>query len=112
MGFPEERSKAALKHFRNNIDTAMDYLINTPPENDEILFRSSSQSQSQASSFNPDESALTMLMEMGYGREDSVYALRVTSNNLEHACTYLMNNPNPSAQSSQPRFGFGNIFSR
>lgn len=32
-------------------------------------------------------------MEMGYGREDSVYALKVTDNNLENACTYLLSNP-------------------
>lgn len=45
-----------------------------------------------------------MLIEMGYEREDSIYALRVTNNNLEHACTYLMSNPNPSRGSL--RFGF------
>lgn len=37
-----------------------------------------------------------MLMEMGYKREDSIYALKITSNNLEHACTYLIANPNPT----------------
>jgi hypothetical protein len=34
---------------------------------------------------------------MGYGRDDAVYALRVTENSLEHACNYLFSNPNPSA---------------
>ena len=33
---------------------------------------------------------------MGYEKEDAVYALKITSNNLEHACTYLMNNPRPT----------------
>jgi len=37
-----------------------------------------------------------MLVDMGYEREDGVYALRVTANNLEHACQYLMTNPRPS----------------
>jgi len=37
-----------------------------------------------------------MLKEMGYSESDSRYALAVTSNNLEHACTFLMNNPNPN----------------
>lgn len=37
MGFEEERAKKVLKHFKNNLNTAMDYLINTPPENDAIL---------------------------------------------------------------------------
>jgi uncharacterized UBP type Zn finger protein len=32
MGFPEDRAKKALKHFRNNIDMAMDHLINAPPD--------------------------------------------------------------------------------
>jgi hypothetical protein len=33
-----------------------------------------------------------MLIEMGYNRENSIYALKITSNNLEHACTYLLSN--------------------
>ena len=32
MGFPEERAKLALKHFRNNIDRAMDHLLNSPDD--------------------------------------------------------------------------------
>ena len=57
-----------------------------------------------------------MLTEMGYEREDAIYALRVTSNNLEHACQYLLNNPNPSRTSgslgSGLSLGFANVFSR
>ena len=41
-----------------------------------------------------------MLMEMGYERQDAIYALRVTANNLENACSYLMSNPNPSQNAS------------
>lgn len=37
MGFPDERARKVLKHFRNDLDLAMDYLINTPPEHDQIL---------------------------------------------------------------------------
>lgn len=37
MGFEVERSTRVLKHFRNNLNMAMDYLINTPPENDAII---------------------------------------------------------------------------
>ena len=37
MGFPDERARKVLKHFRNDIDLAMDYLINTPLEHDHIL---------------------------------------------------------------------------
>lgn len=31
MGFPEERAKKALVHFKNNFNLAMDYLINNDP---------------------------------------------------------------------------------
>mmetsp|Transcript_27082 Transcript_27082/g.26146 ORF Transcript_27082/g.26146 Transcript_27082/m.26146 type:complete len:108 (+) Transcript_27082:816-1139(+) len=91
MGFPEDRAKMALKYYKNNFDRAMDYLINNDESKDykinvENFHRSSS------SSFTPDEDNLKMLMEMGYGRSQSVYALRITSNNLEHACNYLMQN--------------------
>jgi len=41
-----------------------------------------------------------MLMEMGYERPDAIYALKVTGNNLENACSYLMSNPNPSQNES------------
>lgn len=34
MGFPEDRVKRVLKNFRNNLNVAMDHLINTPPEMD------------------------------------------------------------------------------
>jgi uncharacterized UBP type Zn finger protein len=37
-----------------------------------------------------------MLIEMGYPEEDAIIALKVTSNNLENACTFIMNNPNPA----------------
>lgn len=37
-----------------------------------------------------------MLMEMGYERSDAIYALKITNSNVEHACTYLMQNPAPS----------------
>lgn len=78
----------------------MDYLINTPEEADDQTFGSSeggsSLSQSRPESFSPNVDALNTLVEMGYDRDDSIYALRVTGNNLEHACSYLMSNPNPS----------------
>lgn len=46
--------------------------------------------------FKADPSALNMLIEMGYPEEDAIIALKVTSNNLENACTFIMNNPNPA----------------
>ena len=44
---------------------------------------------------------------MGYERDDALYALRVTANNLEHACTYLISNPNPSANQGLGHFLLG-----
>ena len=37
MGFPDDRARKVLKHFRNDIDLAMDYLINTPSDHDTHL---------------------------------------------------------------------------
>lgn len=37
MGFADERARRALKHFRNDMDLAMDYLIHTPIEHDANL---------------------------------------------------------------------------
>lgn len=83
----------------------MDYLLNTLEENDAATINTSTSSVSSgsnqnsmsATSFSPNQDALGTLQEMGYERDDAIYALRVTGNNLEHACTYLMSNPNPSA---------------
>ena len=46
--------------------------------------------------FSPNQGALTTLLEMGYQRDDALIALQITENSLEAACTFLMNNPNPS----------------
>ena len=114
MGFPKERVEKVLKHFKNNMNVAMDYLLNTPEENDAAHITTAQQPQSSASSmvggmigssmssqqFAPDQDALNMLMEMGYERQDAIYALRVTGNNLENACAFLMSNPNPSQNES------------
>jgi uncharacterized UBP type Zn finger protein len=84
----------------------MDYLLNTPEENDAATIntstsvssgRASNQNSMNGTGFAPNQDALQTLQEMGYERDDAIYALRVTGNNLEHACTYLMSNPNPSA---------------
>lgn len=46
--------------------------------------------------FKADTDALNMLLEMGYSQNDALIALKVTSNDLENACTFLMSNPNPA----------------
>lgn len=55
MGFEEERSKRVLKHFKNNVNMAMDYMLNTPPENDAIL-NSSNPGPSNATGMNTSSS--------------------------------------------------------
>ena len=35
------------------------------------------------------------LLEFGYHRDDAIYALRIYSNNVELASSYLIGNPNP-----------------
>lgn len=46
--------------------------------------------------FSPNQDSLKILLEMGYQRDDCLVALQITENNLEAACTFLINNPNPS----------------
>lgn len=36
---------------------------------------------------------MNTLLELGYQREDVVYALRVTANDVELACSFLLSNP-------------------
>jgi UBA/TS-N domain len=58
-----------------------------------------------------------MLGGMGYDREQSVYALKISNNNLDYACNYLLNNPNPipiraaAINTSSMRASLSNIFS-
>jgi hypothetical protein len=49
MGFPKERVEKVLKHFKNNMNVAMDYLLNTPEEND-VHLTTSQQPQPSGSS--------------------------------------------------------------
>lgn len=46
MGFPDDRARRVLLHFRNDLDLAMDYLIHTPAEHDHILNNSNQNSSS------------------------------------------------------------------
>ena len=50
---------------------------------------------------------------MGYERESAIYALKVTSNNIEHACSFLLSNPNPIRQSNPSmRIGLSNFLNQ
>ena len=50
MGFPKERVEKVLKHFKNNMNVAMDYLLNTPEENDAAHITTAQYPQSLGSS--------------------------------------------------------------
>ena len=65
----------------------MDYLINTPVEMDRHLHDNGSNPRQ----FAPNEQAMATLIELGYHREDALYALRVT-------CSFLIANPNPATE--------------
>ncbi len=49
MGFPKERAEKVLKHFKNDMNSAMDYLLNTPEENDAANISSNQESQASGS---------------------------------------------------------------
>ncbi len=49
MGFPKERAEKVLKHFKNDMNLAMDYLLNTPEENDAANILSNQESQASGS---------------------------------------------------------------
>lgn len=38
------------------------------------------------------------LIDLGYLRENVIYALRVTANNVELACSFLLSNPHPAVE--------------
>ena len=44
---------------------------------------------------------------MGYEREDAVYALKISNNHIQHAATFLMNNPRPATGNGRPQFRIG-----
>lgn len=99
MGFSEARSKKALVHFKNNFESAMAYMLNNDEQRDATMFAADAPLQPRSllgPQSAPNSDALKTLLEMGYQREDAAVALRVTDNNVEAACTFLINNPNPS----------------
>lgn len=88
MGFPDERARSTLRHFQGDIGMAMDYLMYTPVECDERILDS-------GLPVAIEEDSLNTLMEFGYRREDVVYSLRLCGNQIELACSFLLQNPNP-----------------
>ena len=117
MGFPEARSKRVLKHFVNNFESTMAHMLNNEdsrdndilgPENAIVPVQAQPRVQMSSSSQSTNVEMLKMMLEMGYSREDATIALNVTGNKLDEACTFLINNPNPSENMPSLQASIGN----
>jgi len=110
MGFTEEHSKKAL--ILNNMDKAlaMEWLLNHTEETDETP--SSSQSQgaeeplykyrSRSRQFKANPNHLDNLLAMGFVREESIEALRISGNNPNTACDWLLSDRTLQVDVDQP----------
>lgn len=117
MGFPEARSKRVLKHFVNNFESTMAHMLNNEdsrdndilgPENAIVPVQAQPRVQMSSSSQSANVEMLKMMLEMGYSREDATISLNVTGNKLDEACTFLINNPNPSENMPSLQASIGN----
>jgi len=94
MGFPEGRAKKALLLNRMNASLAMEWLLehDGDPDLDEPLSQDQMRQLSgrRNAPFTPDPAAIAKLKDMGFQEEDIAQALRVTNNNSEAACAYLL----------------------
>lgn len=91
MGFSEEQSRSALVRFNNNIDEAMNFLLSggisenveSPSRRPQII--------EVGSTSHVSEDYINLLSEMGFDRMDASQALRMSGNDYERACEYLLN---------------------
>jgi len=93
MGFPEGRSKKALLLNRMNPALAMEWLLEHDGDADidePLNPQQLRQFSRRATRFSPDQAAITKLKDMGFAEEDIIQALRITNNNSEAACAYLL----------------------
>ncbi|CDW90121.1 ubiquitin-associated domain-containing protein 1-like [Stylonychia lemnae] len=104
MGFNEDQAKSALIRFRNNLDQAMNYLLsgedaemnsNSTQSSVQISQDNNSgiqpQQQLQQTQSQLNEDYVSQLMDMGFGRQEVISALRLSRNDYELACDYLLN---------------------
>ena len=117
MGFPEARSKRVLNHFVNIFESTMAHMLNNEdsrdndilgPENAIVPVQAQPRVQMSSSSQSANVEMLKLMLEMGYSREDATIALNVTGNKLDEACTFLINNPNPSENMPSLQASIGN----
>ena len=81
FGCEEALAKQALKMFNNDFDSALSWVLN--PDLPVIL-----QDLPNIPS-EPDTSLIESMMDFGFNHDQSVYALKKTSNNVERAIDYL-----------------------
>jgi len=92
MGFTENRAKKALLLNRMNTSLAMDWLLEHEGDSDidDALSAEQLQHLTKSTTFSPDPIAVAKLKDMGFKEEDIAEALRMTNNNSEAACAYLL----------------------
>jgi len=93
MGFPENRAKKALTLMRMNVQLAMEWLLehgDDPNIDDPIPEEAVSRIARQETTFTPNAEAMRKLKDMGFSEEDVTQALRITNNNQEAACAWLL----------------------
>lgn len=117
MGFEEKLAKKALH--MNNMDKtlAMEWLLNhsSDNQNDDTPSASTSQGQSASSNqqpfykyrsrtrqFKPNPNHLENLLAMGFAKEESIQALRISGNNPNTACDWLLSDRTVQTDVDQP----------
>lgn len=115
MGFAEKSAKKALIINQMDKTLAMEWLLNHNSDvEDESEAAPSSNEQSSSSSgepvykyrararqFKPNPNHLENLLAMGFSREDAVQALRISGNNPNTACDWLLSDRRVQADVDQ-----------
>jgi len=110
MGFSEERAKKAL--IINNMDKelATEWLLSThqSKNDDETPQQSASTSEpthsykSRARQFKPNPTHLENLLAMGFAEKESIQALRISGNNPNSACDWLLGDRTTQGDVDEP----------
>ncbi|XP_074646299.1 ubiquitin carboxyl-terminal hydrolase 5-like [Tubulanus polymorphus] len=89
MGFALEGCKRAVFHTQNRgVEAAMEWVIEHMGDPDFATPFSSGQKTTR-NNFTPNEEAVTMIMGMGFLRDQAIKALKETDNNLERAANWI-----------------------
>ncbi|KNE66072.1 hypothetical protein AMAG_10335 [Allomyces macrogynus ATCC 38327] len=92
FGFPRGKAKRALAETGNHLEAAMNWIMDHPediPDEPE---------PTSGGATAVDESALSMLMDMGFTRAQAAHGLRETQGNVERAVEWLFSHPEAGAE--------------